>query len=380
MQRLNRTTKFFVFICVLLLFCLNSVAYNRVSAYTISQSECCIEADTGIILHENNANKRLPMASTTKIATAITVIENANLDDIVYIKKEYTGIEGSSIYLKEGDKYTVRDLLYGLMLRSGNDSAVALACHVGKDISHFCSMMNALKEKLGLSNTNFCNPHGLHDENHYTTAYDLAKISAYAIKNPTFKQIVSTQKINVTELTSGAKRTFINKNKMLYRYPGSTGIKTGYTKKAGRCLVSSADKNGMNLVCVVLNSPQMFERSEEILDECSQKYNCKNIINKSEFEEFFSIDDEKILTIDESIKHISKSNTEDFDYTAEITFTKNKLPIKKGKNLGKIDIYSQNQLIYSQKIYTLLDITDAKLIKILKNKAQIYQRCINENK
>lgn len=262
------------------------------------------------------------------------------------------------------------------MLRSGNDAAVALALHVGKSISGFCEMMNGICRKVGANNTNVTNPHGLNDENHYTTAEDLAKITAYALKNETFKQIVSTQKRIATELISGNKRSFINKNKLLYRDKNCYGVKTGYTKIAGRCLVSAFENDGMNLVCVVLNSPQMYERSEEITQTCFQNYGYKLIVDKQEFEKIFSIDEMKTLTIDGDIKEIKLKNDNRKNYEARITLNDFAKTAKKGSILGKIDIYSQNQLIYSRKIYTLIDITNERLMQILKDKAQNYQRYI----
>ena len=365
-----------IYACALLILQPISKIPVKVCAFTQSRGECCVEIDTNTVLFEHNSRQKLPMASTTKVITAITVLENAGLSEIVEIDANCVGIEGSSIYLKESEKYTVEDLLYGLMLRSGNDAAVALALHVGKSISGFCEMMNGICRKVGANNTNVTNPHGLNDENHYTTAEDLAKITAYALKNETFKQIVSTQKRIATELISGNKRSFINKNKLLYRDKNCYGVKTGYTKIAGRCLVSAFENDGMNLVCVVLNSPQMYERSEEIAQTCFQNYGYKLIVDKQEFEKVFSIDEMKTLTIDGDIKEIKLKNDNRKNYEARITLNDFAKTAKKGSILGKIDIYSQNQLIYSRKIYTLIDITNERLMQILKDKAQNYQRYI----
>ena len=365
-----------IYACALLILQPISKIPVKVYAFTQSRGECCVEIGTNTVLFEHNSRQKLPMASTTKVITAITVLENAGLSEIVEIDADCVGIEGSSIYLKEGEKYTVEDLLYGLMLRSGNDAAVALAMHVGKNINNFCEMMNDICRKVGANNTNVTNPHGLNDENHYTTAEDLAKIAAYALKNETFKQIVSTQKRIATELISGNKRTFINKNKLLYRDKNCYGVKTGYTKIAGRCLVSAFENDGMNLVCVVLNSPQMYERSEEIAQICFQNYVYKLIVDKQEFEKVFSIDEMKTLTIDGDIKEIKLKDDNRKNYEARITLNDFAKTAKKGSILGKIDIYSQNQLIYSRKIYTLIDITNERLMQILKDKAQNYQRYI----
>ncbi len=218
------------------------------------------------VLSASNAYARLPMASTTKIATAITVLERANLDDKLTVSSRAAGTEGSSIYLKAGEQWRVEDLLYGLMLRSGNDAAVALAEGVGGDIEAFADMMNHTACRAGAYSTHFVNPHGLHSDDHYTTAYDLAAITAYALHNPTFAEIVSTRSHTYVH-PDGDKRVFVNKNKMLTAYPGADGVKTGYTTKAGRCLVTSATRDGMQLVAVVLNVYDMWQVSARLLDQ-----------------------------------------------------------------------------------------------------------------
>ena len=194
--------------------------------------------------------------------------DGRGLDEPVYIEREYTGIEGSSMYLEPGQTRTVRDLLYGLMLRSGNDCAVALALHHSKNLQKFCVCMNEKAKSLGCAHTHFCNPHGLPAEGHATTAHDLAVIAAYALKNEQFSEIVSTRSHVIQDGGCGYARSLQNKNKMLCTYEGADGVKTGYTKEAGRCLVSSATREGMRLVSVVLNSPDMYLRSAEILDSC----------------------------------------------------------------------------------------------------------------
>ncbi|MBO5889130.1 MAG: D-alanyl-D-alanine carboxypeptidase, partial [Clostridia bacterium] len=241
MAKVNKI-RFLTIISLVLSFFLFKI--NTVSAYSVSQAECVIELNSLRVLSQNNKDIKLPMASTTKILTALTVIENFDINKTVEVKKSMTNIEGSSIYLKEGEHLTVKELLYGLMLRSGNDTAECLAQSlVCRD--NFIKLMNETAKKYGAVNSNFTNPHGLHDENHYTTAYDLALITAGAMKNPVFKEIVSTKRINISNETENYDRVLINKNKMLTFYEGRNGVKTGYTKKAGRCLVSSAERNGM---------------------------------------------------------------------------------------------------------------------------------------
>lgn len=237
---------------------------NKVFA-TSQSAFAVLDGDTFTLLCQSNCHAKLPMASTTKIMTALLALENKKTDEKVTVTKEMTGIEGSSVYLKEGEILTIKELLYCLMLRSGNDSAVALAIAVSGSIDGFASMMNERAESMNLLNTHFVNPHGLHDDNHYTSAYDLAYIAAIAMKNPVFRDIVSTKKITVGEGES--QRYLLNKNKMLLSYDGANGIKTGYTKKSGRCLVSSATKNGRTLICVVLNYGDTYGLSKQLLDK-----------------------------------------------------------------------------------------------------------------
>ena len=240
----------FVVFCVSCIFApITARAYNRTSAVLL------MNADTGEILYEENADVKMEIASTTKILTAIAVIENADIFMTYTIPKEAVGVDGSSIYLQTGDKWRILDLLYGLILRSGNDAAVALAIATSGSVSEFASLMNRTAEKAGAVNSHFVNPHGLHDADHYSTARDLAKITAYAMKCPIFAEICGT-KTHRCEIEKGLGRekvTFYNKNKLLYSYPRATGVKTGYTKYSGRCLVSAAEDGGVRLVCVALN-------------------------------------------------------------------------------------------------------------------------------
>ena len=242
-----------------------------------AKSALLMEASTGKVLYEKNARQKLPMASTTKVMTALLAIEMGNLDEMVTTDAAAYGVEGSSIYLQLEETISLRDLLYGLMLSSGNDAAVAIAIHIGHGVEQFASMMNARARQIGATDTNFVTPNGLPDDNHYTTAYDLALIASEAMQNETFREIVSTQYYR-TE--SGAvARTFKNKNKILWNYAGGNGVKTGYTKAAGRCLVFSAEREGMQLVGVVLNCPNMFEDAEALLNFGMENYEMAPLVS-----------------------------------------------------------------------------------------------------
>ena len=275
MLRLSKSKAIAAALLAVAAFCLAAFSRPAVArAYSSSAaSAIVIECVGGRVMYEKNADERRPIASTTKIVTAITVIENvSDLEKEVEIPDEAVGVEGSSVYLEKGEKLRYIDLLYGLMLRSGNDCAVALACAVSGSTEDFCTLMNMTARKAGARFSHFANPHGLPDDDHYSTARDVALISAYAMKNETFAKIVGTKKYDGCPYADrGYNRSMTNKNKMLSLFDGATGIKTGYTKKAGRCLVSSAEREGVSLVCVVLDCGPMFEESCALMEEAFAK-------------------------------------------------------------------------------------------------------------
>ncbi|MBE7061498.1 MAG: D-alanyl-D-alanine carboxypeptidase [Clostridiales bacterium] len=355
-------------ICFILFLCAFGVlnAYKNQSkiskvAYALSgtSSEIVMEVGTGRVLFEQNACEKKYMASTTKIITALAVIENTNMSDIITVSKQTVGVEGSSIYLEEGEKLSVKDLLYGLMLRSGNDCAETLAVHCSGTIEKFAKLMNETARKIGAVNSNFVNPHGLHDDNHYTTAYDLALITSYAMKNQIFREIVGTKSVTIPFTTRDFDRHLVNKNKILTTLEGATGVKTGFTKKAGRCLVSSCKRNGMEVVCVVLNCAPMFERSTLLIENAFNEYKPYKIIESDNIFDFVNIENSKekcgvyvkndvTLPLKESeIKNIKIVD----DYRKIL-----KKPIKKDTEIGSVKIYCQNNLLFEEKIYTIVDI------------------------
>ncbi len=216
-------------------------------------SAILLHADSGQILFQQNGNEQMLIASTTKLMTALVVLENCNPDDIVEIKPEFTSVEGSSMYLRGGEKWTVRDLLYGLLLVSGNDAAVALADHCSGSIEAFGELMNQRAQELGLQNSSFKNPHGLDAQGHYSSAADLAEIMRTAMEIPLFEQIISTKNYTVGD------RSFINHNRLLWSFNGMLGGKTGYTMAAGRSLVSCAERDGFRVICVTLSDPDDWD-------------------------------------------------------------------------------------------------------------------------
>ena len=239
---------------------------------TSAKAMCVMEASSQRVPAQKNSSAQLPMASTTKIMTAITAIESGvDLDKVFEISPKAVGVSGTSLYLRAGEKFTLRDLLYGLMLISGNDASVAIGEYVGGSVEKFVEMMNKKAQEIGATNSHFDNTHGLDSKNHYTTAYDLALITSYAMQNPTFKEIVSTKNIKITN-SDGKNRYLKNKNKLLSSLEGCNGVKTGFTDDAGRCLVTSCERDGMDVVCVVLNCGPMFEESAALLDKAFKEY------------------------------------------------------------------------------------------------------------
>ncbi len=322
-------------------------------------SEIVMEVNSGRVLYSHNEKDKKYMASTTKILTAITIIENCNLSDIVTVTKETVGVEGSSIYLVEGEKLCVKDLLYGLMLRSGNDCAETLAVYCSGSIKEFAILMNETAKKIGANESNFVNPHGLHDENHYTTAYDLALISRYAMMNNDFREIVSTKVVNIPHTKREYGRHLVNKNKMLNEFEGSTGIKTGYTKKAGRCLVSSCVRDGMELICVVLNCAPMFERSKSLLSQCFNDYSNYKLVESDHIVGFIKINNcnkEYALYVKKDV--ILPLNNDEYnkieikyEYPESIDLIENN-----SNEVGYVKIYCENNLLFKEKIYTILEV------------------------
>ena len=346
-----------IFIVSILLIFSNAIMPNIIGVKAHQQSaEIVMELNTNRVVYSNNANAKKFMASTTKILTAITIIENCNLNDVVSIKKESVGIEGSSIYLKKDEKLTVRELLYGLMLRSGNDCAQALAIHCSNSINNFASLMNQTARKIGATSSNFVNPHGLHDDNHYTTAYDLALISCYAMKNDIFREIVSTKSIRISGATKDTPRLLINKNKMLKEFSGSTGIKTGYTKKAGRCLVSSCKRNGIEFICVVLNCGPMFEVSKTLLTNAFNDYKNYKIMESDNIINFIDVNGGEKVGIhikNDIVLPLTKFEKENLEIVIDVPSKLSK-NIKNQKEIGKVKIYCQNNLLFEEKIYTII--------------------------
>ena len=241
--------------------------------YALSAKKAILlDADTGRVLYEKNVDSRSLIASTTKIMTALIVCEQCNVLDRVRIPKEAVGIEGSSMYLREGEILTLQELLYGLMLHSGNDAAVALAIYCGGTVEGFAQLMNDKARSLGMKNTHFSNPNGLDAPDHYSTAEDLAILAAYAMKNPVFSMTVSTKSVKAGE------RYLRNHNKLLWQVDGANGVKTGYTRAAGRILVSGAKREGRQLIAVTIDAPDDWNDHRLLLEQGYSQFETRRIV------------------------------------------------------------------------------------------------------
>ena len=259
-------------ICCTVLTLLGSSAKAEEEVKTSARAAVLIERNTGMVLLCHNENEPLPMAATTKVMTALLTLEKGNLDDVVTVGRNAYGVPGTSIYLDLGEQITLRDLLYGLLLASGNDAAIAIAEHIGGSVEAFCAMMTERAAELGCEDTVFVNPNGLPAEGHHTTAYDLALIAREAMTHETFREIVSTQRASIPWEGRSYDRILNNKNRLLAAYEGATGIKTGYTRAAGRCLVFGAQRDGLEVIGVVLNCADWFNEAARLMDLGFERY------------------------------------------------------------------------------------------------------------
>lgn len=328
-----------------------------------SRAAVVIDRSTNRILYGKKENEKRKMASTTKIMTSLVIIENCNLDETIEVSKKAAGTGGSRLGLKTNDKITIRDLLYGLMLCSGNDTAVALAEHLGGNIEGFAEIMNNRAKELGFENTHFVTPHGLDADEHYTTAYELAKLANTALNNETFIKIVGTKNYTVT--INGQPKNISNTNELLGNLAGVYGVKTGFTNGANRCLVTSCKRNNLDIICVVLGAD-------------TKKFRTKDSIKLIEytFKTFTPVDIQRL--VDEKFEEWKKENLDCFEIikgqNQNVELKINPLefetipinnncikdikividckqileaPILENTCLGKIEVYAGNELITS---------------------------------
>lgn len=369
---------------------LESIETNSNNTYQVpkilSKYAICIERTTGTILFENNAYEKTAMASTTKIMTSIIAIEKGNLNDIVTVSKKAAQINGSRLELKENMQISLKDLLYGLMLRSGNDAAIAIAEHISGSTENFAILMNEKAKSLGMNNSHFVTPNGLDDDQHYSTAYDMAVLTNYALNNKVFAEIVGTKNTSIN--WNGNSREISNTNELLGNYNGVYGVKTGFTFGAGRCLISACKRDGLDVIVVVLGANTKKDRTNDsvkILNYVNSSYEMVDlssiIMNSFEkgrkyFEE--NVKYEKVANEAE----IELKSTENTIYP----ILKNKISqitsksfsilrisndMQKNTKIGIVQIYVDNRLLTGYDIILSNDITkkDAKyyIIDIFKN-------------
>ena len=312
-----------------------------------AKSAIVIDGASKRILYEKDAYVQRGMASTTKIITGLIAIESLNPEDIVSVSHYAASTEGSSIWLSPGENISVNDLLYGLLLSSGNDAATALAEHTAGSVDAFTVIMNEKAKSIGAANTNFTNPHGLPDENHYSTAFDMALISAKAMENEYFREIVKTTNKTISWESSQWNRSLSNHNKLLKMYEYSVGIKTGYTKKDGRCLVSCTEKDGGRLIIVTLSAHDDWNDHINLSNYCLSQYKMEKLCNKNEkvgilIPKKEVTDKIKILYKDDYIT--SLRNEELNNITKKLEFNP-VFPVRAGDKVGECSIYYENDLI-----------------------------------
>ena len=359
--------RLFAFLIFFLFINLKTASAIEISA----ECACLINAENNEVIFEYNGNQKHSMASTTKIMTAILALEESEPDEIVTVSANASSQEGSSIYLKTGEQISMENLVYGMMLNSGNDAACAVAEHIGGTSEEFAQMMSKKAQEIGAKNTSFKNANGLDADGHFSTAYDMAIISSYGLKNRDFKDIVSTKN---SKIDNGETVTYLkNHNKLLWNYDGCIGIKTGYTKRTGRCLVSAAEKDGVTLIAVTLNAPDDWQDHEKMLDYGFENTRKQLIVKKGEvlksFNGFNAVSKEDVyITAKNNLKsdskmvlHTVKKPNFDIIKGEKIGYAQ---IIYNGKVIKNVDLISDNDY-YAEKAKSTFFDNLIKLIKIL---------------
>lgn len=365
-MNINHKKIFFTLSIFILLFIIifpsNNIVFAKEENNDIQSSAKAMylfDANSGRELYKKNSDEKLAMASTTKICTAITVLENYNddLDKKIEVPSEAVGLEGTSMYIKHGELLSVRELLYGLMLPSGNDAGKALSIIVAGSEDEFAKLMNETAKKAGAENSSFMNAHGLDTDGHYTTAKDLALITAYALKNDDFVNIVSTKNVVIEKTNKYETRYFKNKNKLLFDFDDCIGVKTGFTDNAGRCLVTATNSDNLKLVCVVLNCPDMFEESSRLIKKAKNEYTAYKIIDKENCIDTINVLNGKsntirVCPIEDFIYPLTQEEYNNIEiktnYPQEV-----KAPINVKDKIGNIEVFVKDCLIFSTDICSI---------------------------
>lgn len=314
-----------------------------------AEAALTMDLETGRILMSQNSNRRKYIASTTKIMTAVIALENGRLSDVVTVSEGAASTGGSSVWLDAGEKKTLEELLYGLMLRSGNDAAIAIAEHIGRTVEEFAVMMTEKAHEIGAKNTVFKNPHGLHHEEHISTAYDLALIAAYALENETFRRIIAAPRAIISWPGHEWDRILHNQNRLLRFYEGADGVKTGWTTPAGRCFVGSATREGRQVITVVLNAPDLWDDTQKLLDYGFNAYTKEKLLSAGQVVK--SIDLERARQ-----EHGKVAVKEDFWYPlkpgeqASVRYRFRleepyRAPLSEGEKLGDLEVWVNDEQI-----------------------------------
>ena len=361
---MKKNFKSIILICITLLTLLSK---SKIFAIEISSpSAVVICENTGRILYDKNANQKRPMASLTKLMTAIIFVENCRMNEIIQIDKNACYIGGSEVGLVPNTQISAKDLLTGMLLPSGNDAATQIAIHIAGSTENFAKMMNIRAKELGLTNTKFVTPHGLDNEDHYSTAYEMALISKYARNYKEIRDIVQTKYATIT--INNNQKQLKNTNALLFDYPYTTGMKTGFTDDAGRCLSASASKDNLNLIAVVLGSESSqirFSETKQILEETFEKYNYYDLSNFTNI--YINIPIIKgqknnyIVTYSDNISEaLTKEEYSNIQVKQELLKEIN-APMHKNDYIGKVTIYTGDYIIYEKEIHLEYDIQKKKV-------------------
>lgn len=319
------------------------------------------DAVTGQILYQKNAQVRRPMASTTKIMTAIIVIENCSMDEVVTASENASKVPYTSLHLKPGEQVKVKDLLYALMIRSANDSAVALAEHVAGSVEGFAAMMNAKAKELGAKNTHFVNPNGLYAKDHYSTAYDLALITRYALKLPVFNEIITTQRVIIDRSINKQDLLISTKSKFLKNYPGADGVKSGYIKQAGYCYVGSATRGGWRLVSAVLKSNDSQADTSALMNYGFKNYQRLILAHTKQPVETIAVkggDQELKVVPAERVHVVVKAGNQKAAKT-EIKLDEISAPVKKGDKVGTLTAIVDGRPVFTVDLEAANDVDES---------------------
>ena len=347
---MKKNFKVYLSLCLSLFFLFSSLVENVFAEdlYVNAISAIAIDADSKIVLYEKNAYTPIEIASTTKIITALVAIKCGDLNKKIIVSEKAASIRGSEIGLKKGEEVTLKELLYGLLLRSGNDAAIAIAEGISGSVDEFSKLMNEYALEIGLLNSNFESPHGLDSANHYSTAYDLALVTAKAKEIKFFNDIVGSKDVDGKQ--NNFTRSYHNINKILYLLPNSTGVKTGSTGKAGKCLVTSVKIQNRDVIIITLNCTPRWKETEKISKYVEKNYEYKKLISKNDILEHLSIKNGmgnvKIVSKRDII--IPVKNNQKIEVKIRKPLNEIYAPIHEGEEVGRIDVYANNKLLFTE--------------------------------